>query len=99
MQGYGDKVAVDIAVMARRYQEWMDGVDHGDQLKMQYGLAKKFITFKPWMKLFVGLYDIMLTNSYILYCQKACEEGRGQQKLSHYDFLWGVVDGMLSIYQ
>jgi hypothetical protein len=91
----GAKVPVDIVLMPRMYQKWMDGVDHGDQLKMQYGLAKKFISFKPWMKLFVGLFDILLTNAYIIYCAKTAKEGR--DRISQYKVLWDVVNGLLSM--
>jgi hypothetical protein len=43
----GNKEPVDCPSLATHYMGGMRGTDHGDQLKMEYGLEKVFCTFKP----------------------------------------------------
>ena len=84
---------VCIPVMAKRYQDFMGGVDMGDQTKMQYGVVRNFTTLKPWFKLMVGLIDITLANAWVLY--KRCPST--SDKTTHYEFLWAVAEGLFAL--
>jgi hypothetical protein len=94
----GDKIEVPIPMMGRKYQEEMDAVDRGDMLKMVYGLVKVFTSWKPWQKLFGGLLDITLVNSWVLYKQTKTHTPQ-VPRISHYQFLWSVAEGLMDVSQ
>jgi hypothetical protein len=91
---HGRGVKNDIAVprMAKMYQEYMGGVDRGDQLKMQYGLVRSIVTFKPWMKLFIGILDIVLANAWVLF-----KLSNPDTTETHRGFLKHVAEGFLCL--
>lgn len=70
------------------YVNKMGGVDLSDQLQQYYGLFRK--TRKYWKKLFFYLFNLIITNSYILH-KKFTEN-----KLSQYDFRLSLVHSFLS---
>lgn len=46
------------------YNSYMNGVDHADQLRSTYNIARK--SLKWWKYLFLFLYDVCIVNAYIL---------------------------------
>jgi hypothetical protein len=46
------------------YNQFMNGVDHADQLRATYNTARK--TLKWWKYLFFFLFDVAIVNSYLL---------------------------------
>lgn len=47
------------------YNNYMGGVDHADQLRVTYGVARR--SKKWWHRLFWGMIDILFVNAYIIY--------------------------------
>lgn len=62
------------------YNSHMGGVDQFDQLSKYYTFTRK--TVKWWLKLFFHMFNMAVTNSYILY-MKNCD---AVNKYSHYKF-------------
>lgn len=80
----------------KQYQKYMGGVDVGDQLKFQYGTETKYKATKPWHKLLFGLWDMAMTNAWILYKKTlAGDDERGM--LSHWEFLVRVSEGLVDM--
>ena len=85
----GVKELVDAPWMARMYNDNMGGVDQGDGTKLQYGMERVIITRKPWLKLFIGLLDMALANSWIVYsCRKKATK-------THLEFLKTLIDELI----
>ena len=89
-----DGVVVNVPApkIVKTYTERMGGVDLADQNKARYSISATVITRKWWVRLFSGLLDMALTNSWQLY-KYTVEE---QKRLSHQDFLFAVADGFLA---
>ena len=71
----------------------MGGVNTHNQLHLatQYSLMKNLV-FKMWYKVFyIGMVDMALTNTYILYNHLLNEN-----LVSHFEFLTAIQSGLLS---
>ena len=66
-------------VVVERYNEFMGGVDTGDQL-LSYGFSHR--TLKWWRRAFFHLIEVAIVNVYIMYLMTPCE-GR---RLTHKTF-------------
>jgi hypothetical protein len=72
----GDKVAVPAPGCVVDYQRWMGGVDIHDQLRLQrYSIQLSFVFKKYYKSIFLGLVDIALVNSYIVWKMYAKTQG------------------------
>ena len=67
-------------VVVERYNEFMGGVDTGDQLLSYYGFSHR--TLKWWRRAFFHLIEVAIVNAYIMYLTTPCE-GR---RLTHKEF-------------
>ena len=88
----GSAVEVPAPNIVKTYTEQMGGVDLADQNKARYSISASVITTKWWFRLFTGLLDMALANSWQLYKHRVDAEGR----LNHQDFLLAVADGFLA---
>ena len=66
--------------VVERYNEFMGGVDTGDQLLSYYGFSHR--TLKWWRRAFFHLIEVAIVNAYIMYLTTPCE-GR---RLTHKEF-------------
>ena len=64
------------------YNQYMGGVDKGDQLASYYGFYHR--SMKWWRRAFFHLIDVAIVNAYILYCLQ--KEKEGSKILSHKQF-------------
>ena len=64
-QKNGQKIIVQCPLAIKDYNEHMGGVDRHDQLRQLYGINRKNI--KWWHRIFFGLLDMTIVNSFILY--------------------------------
>ena len=62
----GAIVTVPAPKIVKTYTERMGGVDRADQNKARYAISASVITRKWWFRLFTGLLDMALTNSWQL---------------------------------
>ena len=67
-------------VVVECYNEFMGGVDTGDQLLSYYGFSHR--TLKWWRRAFFHLIEVAIVNAYIMYLMTPCE-GR---RLTHKEF-------------
>ena len=67
-------------VVVERYNEFMGGVDTGDQLLSYYGFSHR--TLKWWRRAFFHLIEVAIVNAYIMYLTTPCEGWR----LTHKEF-------------
>ena len=88
----GSKVEVPAPTMVKTYVERMGGVDLADQNKQRYSISATVVTRKWWFRLFTGLLDMALGNSWQLYKYTVVADLR----LNHQDYLLAVADGMLA---
>jgi len=63
----GRKIVVKCPTVARDYNQHMGGVDKHDMYKQLYGIDRKSV--KWWHRLFFGLLDMSLVNSFLLFKQ------------------------------
>ena len=77
VQGGVEKVHKPLVV--EHYNEFMGGVDTGDQLLSYYGFSHR--TLKWWRRAFFHLIEVAIVNAYIMYLTTPCE-GR----LTHKEF-------------
>ena len=61
----GTRIPVSCPISVKRYNEKMGAVDNGDQLRGYYRCHTKFRKF--YMYIFSFLFDMVVTNSFILY--------------------------------
>jgi hypothetical protein len=67
------------------YNNYMNGVDAHDQLRLQrYSVQRALRAKKYYMTLFFGLIDMALVNAYIVHCQYC--KNTGEKPLSHAKF-------------
>lgn len=55
---------VTCPMSVKLYNAYMNGVDHADQLRSTYNIARK--SLKWWKYLFLFLYDVCIVNAFIL---------------------------------
>jgi len=81
----GSSVEVSCPDFVVQYNNFMNGVDAHDQLRLQrYSVQRSLISKKYYKSLFYGLFDMALVNAYIvhkLYCKS-----KGEKPMSHADF-------------
>jgi hypothetical protein len=79
----------------RRYQQNMGGVDTHDYLRMaKYSIQKSFRMKKWYKQVYLGLFDLAIVNSYIIYKLK----NKGNRAcLSHADFRERLVTELLAV--
>ena len=63
----GAVVEVPCPQSVKNYTQYMNGVDHHDQLRSVYGISRK--AQKWWMYVFFFLCDVAICNSYIIMCE------------------------------
>ena len=61
-------------LVVERYNEFMGGVDMGDQLLSYYGFSHR--TLKWWRRAFIHLIEVAIVNAYIMYLTTPCEGRR-----------------------
>ena len=66
----------------------MIGADKHDQLRQTYGRDKRSV--KWWHRLFFGMVDMTLVNSYVIYMKA------NSTKLTFFDFKRQVAQGLLT---
>ena len=64
-------------MVVEQYNEFMGGVDTGDQLLSYYGFSHH--TLKWWRRAFFHLIEVVIVNAYIVYLTTPCEG----QRLTH----------------
>ena len=85
----GDQVKKPLAVDC--YNHSMNGVDRNDQHCVYYSFVHK--TLKWWRKLFLYLLECSTVNSYILYRDACCAEGK--RPLTALDFRCSVIEDLV----
>ena len=88
----GVEVEVEAPNIVKVYTERMGGVDLADQNKCKYSISSTLITRKWWFRIFTGLLDMAITNSWQLYKCSINPEGR----LNHQNFILAVADAFLA---
>jgi hypothetical protein len=83
----GSSIEVDRPMVVEHYNRNMGGVDHADMLRSLYGFDRK--SKKWWHRLFFGLLDMTMVNSFIVYCELV-------EKISVLEFTRSVVSGLLA---
>ena len=76
--------------MIRKYNQFMGGVDRGDQFSSFYMHENRLV--KWWMRIFIGLLDAALMNSYILYSYHHSQS----HKMSQLEFREYIINGYFS---
>jgi hypothetical protein len=61
------KIEVIAPVAIKNYNKFMGGVDHHDRLRSTFSLCKAHKLRKYYMKLFLFLLDVGITNAWIYY--------------------------------
>ena len=69
------------------YCHFMGGVDLADQVMSYYSFLRR--TVKWWQKLFVHLFNMIILNSYVLFCKY------GNKNMSHDDFREELVQKLI----
>ena len=87
-QKTGEVKIVPAPVSVQNYQAYMNGVDHADQLRMQYTCTRK--SRKYWKYIYYFLLDICIVNAFLLMKMSpnhvlASKTGRVKQR-EHLDF-------------
>jgi len=81
----GSSVEISCPDFVVQYNNFMNGVDAHDQLRLQrYSVQRSLVSKKYYKSLFYGLFDMALVNAYIihrLYCQSV-----GENPMSHANF-------------
>lgn len=75
-------------VLINRYNEFMAGVDHCDQMLSYYSCEHKTLIW--YKKLAIHIFQVMLLNSYYLY-----KRGNPSNKKSLYDYRLSVIEKLL----
>ena len=68
----GSKVIVSCPDVVSDYNEHMGGVDKHDMLRNLYGTDRKYK--KWWHRIFFGIIDMAIINTYLLYVNNACNK-------------------------
>lgn len=84
----------NIPKVVAEYNHGMGGVDMADQMTDCY--AGEFRTVKCWKKVVFHLIDRTVTNAYV--CYKSNPNVRGK-RLTHYEFIIQLVEGLVGGYQ
>lgn len=88
----GTKVTVTCPNVVSDYNKHMGGVDKHDMLRQLYGADRK--SKKWWHRLFFGLLDMAMINSYILHSE--CNE---ENQITQFDYYREVALGLLTYAQ
>ena len=67
----GSKIPVSCPNVVKDYNETMSGFDKHDMLRRLYGVNRK--SLKWWHRLFFGMLDMTIVNSYVLYKESNME--------------------------
>ena len=88
----GESQSIQCPCICVQYNKGMGGTDTFDQLRLsRYSIETKVITMgKWWTKLYWGLFDMALTNAYVIY--KYFNAG-----VSHLDFLMKLQGQMVNM--
>ena len=80
----------------RVYQQYMGGVDKGDQIREQGGGFGKSVKCKKWFKSrILGMMDFGLLNAHIAWNIKAKQPGSQLKKLTYFQFQLVVVEQLM----
>ena len=88
----GGRETVEKPQAVVKYNKYMGGVDHGDQLLTYYGYSHR--TRKWWRRAFFFLFDAAVVNSYTLYRQQ--QQERGGRCLTHEQFRVELAKNLLA---
>ena len=88
----GKQEQVSCPKLVRIYTEKMGGVDLADQNKGRYSCSAILRTRKLWFRIFQGLLDIAVTNSWQLY---RCSD-TGNHRKNHQEFIFSICDSLLA---
>ena len=88
------KVEVPAPIAVKMYNKYMGGVDRHDQLRTLFALGKKLKFRKYYVKLFLFLFDVGMTNAWIHYseCHPEVKDMYGTRS----DFYQSVAEEMVN---
>jgi hypothetical protein len=82
--------------LIRDYHRWMGGVDVNDQLRMQrYSVQLSYKTRKYCKTLFLGLFDMALVNTFIMF--RYHKKVNNQRPPKHFAFFEELMEQLLAI--
>ena len=85
----GSKSTVPCPQIVEDYYKYMGGTDKHDMLRELYGVNRK--NCKWWHRLFFGLLDMAIVNSFVLFC-----DATQKKSISCFDFRREIALGLLS---
>ena len=89
----GVSVDVPAAEFVGAFNLRMGGVDRMDQMRsLCYGVARAHRTSKWWLKLFFGIWDIAMVNSWVVY-----RHLHPALKRRHFHFAWQLAAGLVAL--
>jgi hypothetical protein len=92
----GEMQTVPALVLVRDYHRWMGGVDVHDLLRMQrYSVQLCYKTRKYYKTLFLGLLDMALINTFIVFRHHL--KVNKKRPLKHFAFFEMLIDQLLAI--
>ncbi|POM70938.1 Hypothetical protein PHPALM_12564 [Phytophthora palmivora] len=78
----GRKINISCPSAMRDYHRWMGGVDNHDQLRLQRYSLQLSVRFRKYYKsLFLGLVDMALVNTYIVYISSTVKPASSKDSL------------------
>ncbi len=88
------KVEVSAPIAIKNYNKFMGGVDRHDRLRSSFSICKAHKFRKYYVKLFLFLLDVGLTNAWIYY--KICHPETTEDYGSRADFFQSVAESMVN---
>lgn len=62
----GEVIQIEVPPCVKDYNKNMGAIDRHDQMQSTYAIDRK--SKRWWMRIFLGMLDIVMVNAYILYC-------------------------------
>jgi hypothetical protein len=88
------KVDVPAPVAVKNYNQFMGGVDRHDHLRSSFSLCKAHHFRKYYVKLFLFILDVGITNAWIYY--KMCNGDNNKKYGTRADFFQSIAESMVS---
>ena len=76
------------------YNRFMQAVDRHDQLRQLFSLSSRHGFKKYYIKIMLGIIDMVLVNSFILF--KMTNEEKCQSRSARYDFMDSIAEALMS---
>jgi hypothetical protein len=90
-----DKMEVSAPIAVKKYNKFMGGVDRHDRLRSTFSLCKKHKFKKYYVKLFLFLLDVAVTNAWIYY--KLTNKEHGEKDGSRADFYQSLAESLVNV--